>query len=107
MYCHKMEKPMSNVKSVKTPTLLEPSGDNKSSLLLPQVQATNRLMPDKPTPTPSNKHLRHRLLRSSDAKMIYLVPTDCMHEISSGISSMTDSKSTTHRKPTWEPLLPL
>jgi hypothetical protein len=32
---HKMEKQMSNVKSVKTPMLPEPSGINKSSLLLP------------------------------------------------------------------------
>jgi hypothetical protein len=87
--------------------LLELSGDNKSSLLLPQVQATNQLTPDKSTTSPGNKHLRHRLLRSSDAKIIYLVPIDCVHEISSGISSMTNSKSTTHRKPTWDPLLPL
>jgi hypothetical protein len=107
MYRHKMEKPMSNVKSVKTPMLPEPSGDNKSSLLLPQVQATNWLTPDKPTPMPGNKHLRHRLLRGSDAKMINLVLTDCVHKIPLGISSVTDSKSTTHRKPTWEPLLSL
>jgi hypothetical protein len=107
MYCHKMEKPISNIKSMKTPMLPEPSSDNKSSLFLPQVQATNRLTPDKPTPMPGNKHLRHQLLCSSDAKMIYLVPTDRMHEISSRISSVTDSKSTTCRKPTWELLLPL
>jgi type II secretory pathway pseudopilin PulG len=44
---------------------------------------------------------------SSDAKIIYLVPIDCVHEISSGISSVTDSKFTIHRKPTWEPSLPL
>jgi hypothetical protein len=98
---------MSNVKSVKMPMLPEPSGDNKNSLLLPQVQATNRLTPDKPTPTPGNKHLRHQPLCSSDTKIIYLVPTDCVHEISSGISSVTDSKSTTRRKPIWEPLLAL
>jgi hypothetical protein len=34
----KMEKQMSNDKSVKTLMLPEPSDDNKSSLLLPQVQ---------------------------------------------------------------------
>jgi hypothetical protein len=107
MYRHKMEKPMSNIKRVKMPMLPELSGDNKSSLLLPQVQATNRLTPDKSTPMSGHKHLQHRLLRSSDAKIIYLVPADCVHEICSGISSVTDSKSTTHRKPTWEPLLPL
>jgi hypothetical protein len=101
----KVEKQTSNDKSVKTPMLPELSADNKSSMLS-QVQATNRLTPNKPTPTPGNKHQRHRLLRSSDAKMIYLVPTDCVHESSSGILSVTDSKSTTHRKPAWEPLLP-
>jgi hypothetical protein len=37
MHRRKMEKQMSNVKSVKTPMLPEPSDDNKSSLLLPQV----------------------------------------------------------------------
>jgi hypothetical protein len=107
MYRHKMEKQMSNVKSVKMPMLSESSGDNKSSLLLSQVQATNRLTPDKSTPTPGNKYLRHQLLRSSDAMMIHLVPTDCVRETSSGTSSATDSKATTRRKPTWELLLPL
>jgi hypothetical protein len=104
---HKMEKQTSNDKSVKTPMLPEPSGDNKSSLLLSQVRANHRLTPVKSTPTSDNKHLRHQLPHNSDAKIIYLVPTDCVHEISSGISSMTDSKFTIHRKPTWEPLLPL
>jgi hypothetical protein len=112
--------------------LLEPSDDNKRLQPLPQVQAYNRLtpdksmptpdksmptldrlmptpdrlipMPDKPTPTPSNKHLWHQLPHSSDAKMIHLVPTDCMHETSSG--TLRDLKFTTHHKPTWEPLLP-
>jgi hypothetical protein len=37
MYYRKMEKQMSNVKSVKMPMLPEPSGGNKSLLLLPQV----------------------------------------------------------------------
>jgi hypothetical protein len=71
------------------------------------VQATNRITPDKSTPTLGNKHLRHQLLRSSDAMMIHLVPTDYVHETSSGTLSAVDSKSTTRRKPTWEPLLPL
>jgi hypothetical protein len=33
--------------------------DNKRSLLLPQVQANNRLTPVKSTPTSGNKLLRH------------------------------------------------
>jgi hypothetical protein len=102
-----MEKQMNNVKSVRTPMLPEPSDENKSSLLLPQVQATNRLTPEKSTPTPGNKHLRHQLLHSSDAMMIHLVPTDYVHETSSGTSSAMDSKYTTRYKRTWEPLLPL
>jgi hypothetical protein len=53
-----------------------------------------------------NKHLWHQLPHSSDAAMIHLVPTDCVRDISSGTSSATYSKSTTHREPTWEPLLP-
>jgi hypothetical protein len=44
---------------------------------------------------------------SSDAKIIYLVPTDCVNETSSGISCVTDSKSIIHHKLTWELLLPL
>jgi hypothetical protein len=98
---------MSNVKSVKMPMLPERCDDNKSSLSLPQVQATSQLMPDKSTPTSGNKHLRHQLLRSSGATMIHLVATDYVHETSSGTSSAMDSKSTTRRKPTWELLLPL
>jgi hypothetical protein len=50
---------MSNDKSVKMPILPESSGDNKSSLLLPQVQANHQLTPVKSTPTLGNKHLRH------------------------------------------------
>jgi hypothetical protein len=76
-------------------------------LLLPQVHATNRLTPDKSTPTPGSKHLRHQLPRSSDTMMIHLMPTDCVRETSSGTLSTMDSKSTTRRKPTWELLLPL
>jgi hypothetical protein len=59
MYHRKLEKPMSNVKSVKTPMLPEPFDDNKNLLLLPQEQANNRSTWDKSTPTPGNKHLRH------------------------------------------------
>jgi hypothetical protein len=54
--------------------LPERLGDNKNSLLLPQVQVnnqfSNRLTPDKPTTTPVNKHLRHQLLLSSNVTMI-------------------------------------
>jgi hypothetical protein len=107
MYCRKMEKQMNNVKSLRTPMLPEPSDDNKSSLLLPQVHATNRLMPDKSMPTPGNEKLRHQLLRSSDATTIHLVPIVCVRETSSGTSSAMDSKYTTRRRPTWELLLPL
>jgi hypothetical protein len=38
---HKMEKQMSNDKSMKTPMMLEPSSDNMSSPLRPQVQANH------------------------------------------------------------------
>jgi hypothetical protein len=107
MYRRKMEKQVNNVKSVRMPMLPEPSDDNKSSLLLPQVQANNRLTQDKSMPTPGTKHLRHQLPHSSDTMMIHLMPTDCVRESSSGTSSAMDSKSTTHRKPTWELLLPL
>jgi hypothetical protein len=128
MYRHKMEKQTSSVKNMKMLTLPELSDDNKRLLPLPQVQAYKRLtpdrsmptpdrsmlmpnrsmpMPDKSTPTPDNKHLWHQLPHSSDAKMMHLMSTDCVRETSSGTSSTTDSKFTTHRKPTWEPLLPL
>jgi hypothetical protein len=100
-----MEKQTSNDKSVKTPMLPEPSGDNKSSPLRPQVQANHRLMPIKSTSTSGNKHLGHLLPHNSGTAMIHLVPTDCVHEISSGTLSAADSKFTTHGKPTWEPLL--
>jgi hypothetical protein len=54
--------------------LPERLGDNKNSLLLPQVQVnnqfSNRLTLDKPTTTPVNKHLRHQLLLSSNVTMI-------------------------------------
>jgi hypothetical protein len=127
MYHCKIEKQTSSVKNEKTLMLPEPSDENKRLLPLPQVQAYNRLTPDrsmpmpdrsmptldrsmptpdKSTPTPGNKHLWHQLPHNSAAKMMYLVPTDCVRETSSGTSSETDSKITTHHKPTWEPLLP-
>jgi hypothetical protein len=109
MYHLKMEKQMSNAKSVRTPMLLELSDDNKRSLLLPQVQANNqvnnRSTPDRSTTTPGNKHLRHRLPLSSDATMIHLAPTEYVQDTSSGSSSATALKFTTLHKPTWEPLL--
>jgi hypothetical protein len=36
-----MERQMNNAKSTRTPTLPELFGDNRSSLLLPQVQVSN------------------------------------------------------------------
>jgi hypothetical protein len=106
MYHRKTEKQMHSVKSVKTLTLPEMSHDNKRSLPLPQVQAYNWPTPDRSTPTPGNKYLWHQLLHNSDAKTIHLVPTDYVREISSGTSSATDMKFTTHRRPIWEPLSP-
>jgi hypothetical protein len=67
---------MNNAKSARTPTLLELFDDNKSLLLLPQVQVNNRSTPDGSTTTPGNKHLRHRLPLSSDATTINIAPTD-------------------------------
>jgi hypothetical protein len=93
---------MRNVKSEKTPTLPELFDDNKRSRPLPQLQAFNRPTPDRSTATPSNKHSWYQQLHSSDATTTHLEPIDYVHEISSGISSATDMKSTTHRKPTWE-----
>jgi hypothetical protein len=114
MYHRKMEKQTLNVKSVKTPMLPELSDDNKRLQPLPQVRAYNRLTPDKsvptqdksipmphkPTPTPGNKHLWYQLPHSSNSKMIHLMPIDCMCEISLGTLRATDSKFTTHHKPT-------
>jgi hypothetical protein len=88
------------------PTLPELFDNNKSSRPLPQLQAFHRPTPDRSTPTPSNKHSGYEQLHSSDATTTHLEPTDYVREISSGISSTTDMKSTTHRRPTWElPLL--
>jgi hypothetical protein len=102
MYHRKTEKQTHNVKSVKTPTPPELSDDNKRSL--PQVQTSSWLMSDRSTPMPRNKDLWRQRPHSNDAKMIHLVPTDYVREISSGTSSVTDLKSTTHRRPTWEQL---
>jgi carbohydrate-binding DOMON domain-containing protein len=102
MYHHKTEKWTRSAKSVKTPTLPELFDDNKRSQPLPQVQAFNRLTPDRSMPTPRNKHLWHQRPHSSDATTIHLMTTDYVREISSGTSSATDMKITTHRKPTWE-----
>jgi hypothetical protein len=104
-YHHKMEKQTNNDKSVKTPTLPEPSDDNKSSPLRPQLQANHQLMPVKSTSTSGNKHPQHQLPHSNDTAMIHPIPTDFVHEISSGTLSATGTKFTTHRKPTWELLL--
>jgi hypothetical protein len=97
-----MEKQTRNVKSVKMPTPPESSDDNKRSL--PQVQTSSWLMLDRSTPMPHNKDLWHQRPQSNDAKMIHLVPTDYVREISSGTSSVTDLKFTTHRRPIWEQL---
>jgi hypothetical protein len=82
--------------------LSEPFDDNRRSQPLPQVQAFNRLTPDRSMPTPRNKHLWHQRPHSSDATTIHLVPTYYVREISSGTSSAMDMKSITHHRPTWE-----
>jgi hypothetical protein len=109
MYHLKMGKPMSNAKSVRTSMLLELFDDNKSSLLLPQVQANNQAnnhsTRKRSTPTLGNKHLWHQLPLSSDATMTHLVPTDYMQETFSRTLNAMASKFTTPRKPTWELLL--
>jgi hypothetical protein len=97
MYHHKMERPMSNAKSTRTPTLPELFGDNKSSLLLLQVQDNNQFN-NRLMTTPVNKHMRHLLLLNNDAMTIHLAPTGRVQETSSGTSNATALKSTTHRK---------
>jgi hypothetical protein len=104
MYHLKMEKLMSNANSARTPLLPELFDNNKSLPLLLQVQVNNWLTPDKLMTTSGNKHLR--LLRS-DVMMIHLVPTAYMQESSLGTLNTMALKSTTRRKPIWEPLLPL
>jgi hypothetical protein len=76
--------------------------DNKKSQPLPQLQAFNRLTPERSTPTPNKKHLWYQRLHSSDATTIHLKPIDYVREISSRTLSATDMKSTTHHRPTWE-----
>jgi hypothetical protein len=93
---------MHSIKSEKTPTLPELFDDNKRSRPLPKLQGFNRPTPNRSTPTPSNKHLWYQQLHSSDATTTHLEPIDYVREISSGISSATDMKSTTHHRPTRE-----
>jgi hypothetical protein len=102
MYHRKTERQTHSVKSEKMPTLPELFDGNKRSHPLPQMQAFNRLTPYRSTPTPSNKHSWYQRLHSSDATTIHLEPTDYVRKISSGTTSATDMKSTTHRRPTWE-----
>jgi hypothetical protein len=101
MYHLKMERQMNNAKSVRTPTLPELFDDNKSLMLLPQVQVSNHSTPDMSMTTPGNKHLRHRLPLSSDATTINIAPTDYVPETSSGTLSVMVLKFTTLLKPTW------
>jgi hypothetical protein len=106
MYHRKTERQMRSVKSERMPTLPELFDDNKRSRLLPQLHAFHRPTPDRSTQTPSNKRSWYQQLHSSDAMTTHLEPTGYVREISSGISSATDMKSTTHRRPTWQlPLL--
>jgi hypothetical protein len=60
--------------------------DNKSLLLLSQVQVhnnvNNRSTPDWPMTTLGNKHLWHQLPLSSDVTTIILAPTDYVRETS-------------------------
>jgi hypothetical protein len=95
----KMEKPMSSAKSARTPMLPELFDDNKSLLLLLQVQVNNRLMSDKSMTTTVNKYLQDQPLLSSGAMTIHLVPTDYVQETSSGISNEMALKFTTLHKP--------
>jgi hypothetical protein len=104
MYHLKMERQMSNTKSVRTPTLPELFDDNKSLWLLPQVQANNqvnnRSTPDRLMTTPGNKHLRHRPPLSSDATTINIAPTEYVPETSSETLSVMALRFTILLKPT-------
>jgi hypothetical protein len=104
MYHLKMEKPMSNTKSARMPTLPELFNDNKSLPLLLQVQVNNRLTSNKLTTTSGNKHLQHLRLLSSNVMMIDLVPTAYVQETTLRTLNAMALKSTTRRKPTSEPL---
>jgi hypothetical protein len=102
MYHRKTERQTRSFKREKTPTLPELFDDNKRSQPLPQLQAFNRLMPDRSTPTLSNKHSWYQQLHTSDAMTIHLEPIDYVCKTSSGTSNATYMKSTTHRRLTWE-----
>jgi hypothetical protein len=102
MYHCKMERQTCSVKSEKTSTLPVLFDDNKRSQPLPQLQAFNRLTLYRSTLTPSNKHSWYQQLHTSDATTTHLEATNYVRETSSGTSSATDMKSTTHRRPTWE-----
>jgi hypothetical protein len=107
MYHLKMEKPMSNAKRARMPTLPELFDDNKSLSLLLQVQVNNRLTPGKLTTTSGNKHLQHLRPLNSGVMMIHLVPTAYVQETSLETLNAMALKYTTRHKPIWEPLLPL
>jgi hypothetical protein len=60
MYHRKMEKQTRSAKSVKTLTPPEPSDDSEKSPPLPQVQAFNRLTPDRSMLMPRNRNSWHQ-----------------------------------------------
>jgi hypothetical protein len=102
-----MGKPMSNAKSVRMPMLPELSDDNKRSLLLPQVQANKPLNAGQvntnsgqqaPTAPAAPQQRRH----DDPPRANYYE-----QETFSGTLNAMALKSTTRRKPTWEPLLSL
>jgi hypothetical protein len=107
MYHLKMEKPTSNAKSTRTPTLPKLFDDNKILPLPLQALVNNWLTSNKSMTMSRNKHLQHLRLLSSDAMMIHLVPTAYVQETSLGTLNAMALKSTTNRKPNWELLLPL
>jgi hypothetical protein len=82
MYHRKTERQTHSVKSEKTPTLPELFDNNKTSQLLPQLQAFNWLTLDRSTPIPSNKHSLYQQLHTSDGMTIHLEPTDYVRETS-------------------------
>jgi hypothetical protein len=104
MYHPKMESQMNNTKSATMPMLLELFDDNKSLLLLPQVQVNNqvnnRSTPDRSMTTSGIKNLRHQLPLSSDATTINIAPTKYVLETSSETLSVMALKFTILLKPT-------
>jgi hypothetical protein len=104
MYHLNMERQMNNARNARMPMLPEQFVGNKNSLLLSQVQVNNQVnnhsTPDRSMTTSGNKHLRHKLLLSNDAKRINLVPIDYVPETFRGTLSKMVSKSTTPHKPT-------